>query len=284
MGRKLVLSGVTLTDPTAPLLPDVDPILPASGALVYIDPTHPARSWDAGVPATGSAVPNVAEAAARSATGLSAEQVSPTVTHLGARKLVERSGKGGLHVAFSQDETGSATTDHLLITLPAAFRAWLQANKSHSFYASIWGRVTRERSNTAIAGGHLVSILSSGNTAASLFLRRIGDTGPAAYPSTARIGTDADGHNLAAPVPFFIDGAWSDFSASALDRGEIAYLRREPGAASVILYGYYLEDLTLSGRTYAQVNALVKARRDGVTGTGGRYAGDTYTPPTSAPA
>jgi len=39
----------------------------------------------------------------------------------------------------------------------------------------------------------------------------------------------------------------------------------------------YLEDLTVSGRTYADVDALDNALYTEAFGAGGAYSGDTYT-------
>jgi hypothetical protein len=46
-----------------------------------------------------------------------------------------------------------------------------------------------------------------------------------------------------------------------------------------VLYRAYIEDLTVSGRTYAQVQALDYALWQAAFAPGGRYAGDTFTPP-----
>jgi hypothetical protein len=55
-------------------------------------------------------------------------------------------------------------------------------------------------------------------------------------------------------------------------------------APSVVFYRTYLEDLTVSGRTYAEVDALdVALYTKHVLTTGGRYYGDTYTDPATIP-
>ncbi len=55
------------------------------------------------------------------------------------------------------------------------------------------------------------------------------------------------------------------------------------GHSSRVYYRFYLEDLTISGRTYAQVEALDKAVFDAAFAAGGRYNGDTWTSPTTLP-
>lgn len=53
--------------------------------------------------------------------------------------------------------------------------------------------------------------------------------------------------------------------------------------ASWVLYRFYLEDLTVSGRTFAQVEALDAAMYAEALGAGGRYSGDTFTNPSTIP-
>jgi hypothetical protein len=48
-------------------------------------------------------------------------------------------------------------------------------------------------------------------------------------------------------------------------------------APSFILYRFYLEDLTVSGRSYAEVDAIDYALWQTDFGAGGRFAGDTFT-------
>jgi hypothetical protein len=50
---------------------------------------------------------------------------------------------------------------------------------------------------------------------------------------------------------------------------------------SWIFYRLYMEDLTASGRTWAQVDAVDKALYDSARGPGGRYNSDTFTAPGS---
>lgn len=48
-------------------------------------------------------------------------------------------------------------------------------------------------------------------------------------------------------------------------------------APSYILYRMYLEDLTVSGRTYAQVDAIDYAMWQTAFSAGGKFYGDTFT-------
>lgn len=54
--------------------------------------------------------------------------------------------------------------------------------------------------------------------------------------------------------------------------------------SSSIFYRAYIEDLTVSGRTYAEVDAIDYALyTKEVLTPGGRYYGDTYTDPATIP-
>lgn len=52
---------------------------------------------------------------------------------------------------------------------------------------------------------------------------------------------------------------------------------------SCVLYRVYMEDLTVSGRTFAAVDALDNDDYTTAFAAGSRYAGDTWTDPTTIP-
>lgn len=70
------------------------------------------------------------------------------------------------------------------------------------------------------------------------------------------------------------------FSASAST--QLSDTARD-GLASFVFYRTYLEDLTASGRTYAEVDAIEFAEYQKAFGAGGRYADDTFTDPAMLP-
>jgi hypothetical protein len=61
--------------------------------------------------------------------------------------------------------------------------------------------------------------------------------------------------------------------------GNLTSANSTDGSESRIFYGFYLEDLTVSGRTYQDVDALDLQAYNIAFGTGGRYYNDTYTDP-----
>ena len=52
-------------------------------------------------------------------------------------------------------------------------------------------------------------------------------------------------------------------------------------AVDFVLYDFYLEDLTVSGRNFADVDALFAAKHAQIHGTNGRFVGDTWRDPAS---
>lgn len=77
-----------------------------------------------------------------------------------------------------------------------------------------------------------------------------------------------------------VDSAGSVANALLNPVGASGYKNNAP---SFVFYRTYLEDLTLSGRTYAQVSAADLALYNAAFGAGGRYAGDTFTDPATLP-
>lgn len=291
MGRKLVLSGTKITNTSAPFLPDVDAILPSAGALVFIDPTHPYRSWDSGLAVHQSLLPNLAEDQAIAATGLTAANVSPQL-FIGSKmqgngNKLERSTLGGLHAIFSQaayttENAGMFELGYYESRPDRTFQEWWMANKAHSFYAAKWGRWTRGMGAGTSNWQH--SRIAQSNQAISFYARNT-SSGETVYPTDAtRVGWSALNTTPATAAPYFLDGAVSDASGATGATFQPAYGTRtsaaDTEAPSDLVYGYYLEDLTISGRTYAEVNSLVRAKFDrDVLTEGGRYYGDTYTDP-----
>lgn len=301
MGRKLILTGTKLTDPTAPVLPSVDLIMPTAGALLFLDPTHPSNPWptfDLNNTALSTvSLPNLAAAQAKALIpagtdfGLGARYYkNASMTNDGVNSKIERTGKGALHVAFSQSRTENAFAREVRIRSGEDISAYCFANKGHSFYVSYWGRQTRgAKAFTAGAPQH-----SSGNGSNNFFgfYTRPTSAGEVAYPTTnpPRTAWSHDGAyssaTLVGAAPLFQDVGIANASAAAsvfIDPLTMV-APADPSSGlnmnSMIFYGFYMEDLTVSGRTYAQVNALVRAKyeRD-VKTTGGRYFGDTYTAP-----
>lgn len=278
MPTVLKVPGAVFTTP----IPPIDEILHA-GSLVLIDPTHPHEQWAAGIP---TAVPNIASAEV-AALGLTptAAGVQNTFATATAGKA-ERTAKGGLHGIASQ--TAGVTGQLLRVNLPEEIRAYIQANPTHSYYMSLWRTFTRSAgtstsipfarlwgtTNTSL--GHLsqTSTAITGNPT-SADTRRLGLTAGVAAAGRSAFGfvgqaltTSETLRNLWINVGPINTSSTSDTNASR---------------PSIALYRAYLEDLTVSGRTFAQVDAIDNTLAAAAFGGGGRYAADTYTNPTTIP-
>lgn len=304
------MSGIRITIPTAftnvslPILA-ADPILPAAGALLLYDANHPAGSVS-GALANGLSVPNIAldQALAMypagSAAGLNG-QVEIGPDFIGALGFVERSAKGGLHFAVGSTTT-LAVTRYARVGGGSQLAAYLNANKTHSFYHSTWARITA-MPTPLTNSANVVSKVGASFQLPYFYVRPTGNTaGPVVYPVDARLaGSSADGAvGLAVsstPVtnktdigPVMWAGAVNNYTAVAdivTAAGNIAWNNAGPAVApeidtrgvSSIFYRAYVEDLTVSGRTFAQVQAIDYAQYvKHVLTAGGRYYGDTFTP------
>jgi hypothetical protein len=94
---------------------------------------------------------------------------------------------------------------------------------------------------------------------------------------------------IATGVPQVVAGAVSGLtSVSATDNPIIQFGVADLAclvnvAPSGVLYRVYLEDFTVSGRTYSEVEAADLAEFATAFGVGGRYAGDTHTAVSALP-
>lgn len=304
MGRKIVLTGTTLTDTTAPKLLTIDPI-ESSGSLLLIDPMHPVEQWTAGVPASGAMVPNLV--AANAATVYGSTPDDPTVTYANldgtTTGLVERSTMGGLHGIVSQDDSFIAapigTLPHVAINMDAALREWQYLHPTNDLYVSMWGRVTRAFRSGTIGGTYTTGATLIQYMITSANNRRV-SLGEARNTSHSDLGRrDIDEEVTGNVFGNAASSAWGTNPASAtgvqatlITIGGITDANTYVGATSTargrwpsyVIYRVYVEDLTVSGRTYAEVDAIDHALyTKEVLTAGGRYYGDTFTDPATIP-
>lgn len=289
-GLKLTIP-TSFTDATLPILRD-DPVLFA-GSLALIEPAHAAAPL-AGMPADGAFVPNIAHKEAAAALGVADDGLaaifSMGAAFTGARGKMERTGKGGLHGIVSQAPGILQNSNHgAKVTLPANIRSYLLTNKAHKFYFSRWTRTTR----AALANAGVQNEIGSGSNSAKFLLYRT-DTAEGWNPSTAlataeyrpgvpnglgnsfanlaRVMSDT---NLVA-TPANAGPQWG-MPAGTFNNAVPAWVTQLP---SSIFYRFYIEDLTVSGRSYAEVDSIDFAEyTKQVLTAGGRYYGDTFTDP-----
>lgn len=290
MGQKIVLSDVVFTDTTLPVVLN-DPIL-SNGSLFLFDPSHSLGVFN-GVPSNGGTVPNIAwaEAAAILGSGTQASlagnviSVNPTEA---SKSLVERTSKLGIHSIVSQ--VSQTAENSWYVNLPTAIRDFMYTNRTaHNFYISVWSRITRA-AVTNTSGQSLIHFAA--NTTNFLF------HGQRGIPNCAgsNLRSDPSGvfdSAVTAPVPRYLSMSPTGQSGTGvISTNNITFGLGNFGlwqslninkCPSRILYRVYVEDLTVSGRTYAQVDAIDYALYQAAFASGGKFYNDTYTNPTTIP-
>lgn len=276
MGRKIVLTGVTLTDPDAPRLAVVDPI-ESSGSLLLIEPGHPHEPWDAGVPADESAIPNILSDTLSIGTAKFDTNGALTST----KGLLERSTKGGLHGIVSQS-VSLTSGDGATIRIPTALNTYLGAHASNDYYVSGWYRLTRANNAVGSAWTYVIASGSGDSNVLANFSENAAIAATGLGLLGSRAGTNVIGAHMASGA---VDGATTSTTSKAFGPvwgappttfGNVNVATRNTHWPSFVFYRFYVEDLTVSGRTYAEVDAIDYAEytRQVLT-VGGRYYGDT---------
>lgn len=304
-GLKITLP-TAFSDTTLPILRD-DPVL-SSGSLFLFDPAHPVYPAAAGIGANGSAVPNlawkdaapllgIASPTKDSAAGVVTYSVGGQITPTGGAKgKFERTGKGGFHGIVSQANALNQNADTAGVVWPTSVKDYLAANQSHDFYVSTWLRFTRLATGTRGTARHGLIDTSTGSFFAGLGVLMTNDNQDLQGPSGGPTGKHTTGLDaLGAPAYAAWSGPTTKPSGASSGAsggagwgpsGNISYAffpNANQHWASWILYRLYLEDLTVSGRTFAQVDALDFAAYTAAFAAGGRYNGDTFTNPTTIP-
>ncbi|WP_229994354.1 hypothetical protein [Arthrobacter sp. Bi26] len=230
----------------------------------------------------------------------------------GAKGKIERTGRGGLHAIVTA--TGIVSGEYAGIQFPASVIQHIISNPTHIYFASYWGLTTRKASDVNSSYSSYMAI-SANATASATDCLFIASRSTANYPTDARrLGYsrnpsatvhytgDTTYNALATPVPvrtnIAVNGNGGTVAKTAAEvvtakygkafsagrRVEIFPTASGNGNPSEIHYRTYLEDLTISGRTYGQVDALDSAQfTKEVLTSGGRYYGDTYTAPSTIP-
>ena len=278
MGSKTVLSG-TFTDTSLPIIRN-DALL-SKGSLFLFDPSHSQGAFEG--TASQTVVPNVAwrEAAGLMPGETQASLAGAVFLNLAAGEiLVERTPKKGVHIINS---LVNQTADRNWNIWPSdKIRDYMVTNgATHKFYVSLWTKRTRKGLGPAGSVFHLFR-----NPVGTMFIApdeglngngrsnyRTVNTNGGVEPFVRFTNTDVNGVTGAPDLFQLGAGMLSSYSGNT-------YRNRQN---SVILYRAYIEDLTVSGRTYAEVDALDYALYQAAFAEGGRYAGDTYTDPAMLP-
>jgi hypothetical protein len=271
----------------------------SAGTLALFAPGHPAMA--AAPPAFGAAAANVvmpnlflAQAKLLIPAGNDANlqanmQQSTNFANLTKGKL-EYTGKKGIHGIVSK-ASPMAGGDGAKIQFHTALLDYFYANKSHNFYTSFWTQVTRTAGtsyttslldfgagSTSNDYGHFVhSSLGSGNWTTNL-------TAPG-YTGTNynTLGGANRRYNAGAGKSVMVATALStiqnNWGAPASSYNAAVVANNGGILPSYIFYELFVEDLTVSGRTWQEVDAIDKSEFDKAFAVGGRYYGDTFTDP-----
>lgn len=268
----------------------IEPIL-TNGSLVLLDPGHPASPITAAK--NGASIINLARRQAADLTGVSDPTTLDATIRIVADKEVEKkviaeiTAAGGLHLAANTSFTGSAGASVLLNT---GIADWLNSHyNDHVFFVGLSHRVTRV---SAGIGHRLYSGATKFDSQSLWAFDRSGDLPPQSSATRigyARIGVGEDTpgiicHSIA------VKGVHSTFGTFAPPFESVVAAtvgnNRQWDVASTapsnshILYSYYLEDLTISGRTFDQARVIWESRHNTLLATTGRYGTDTWTDPT----
>lgn len=263
--------------PTARILTE-DELLP-DGTLVLIDPTHSLGAWGAGVPTT--TVPNIArdKALATVGSGVAADfdfTVANTLTATDG--VLSRTSKGALSAIISQ---ATAVQNRKFTLSNESIRAFMAANPTHDFFLSLWTTVTRLSLETPPGTmQRFVGYLTAASGDVSM-ARLVTNNKLSITPTSNRIGIKESATPVPLDTPVNVNGAHSAVTSPGTSPVFVVMGTENIGsavnkAASWVLYHVRLEDLTVSGRSYAQAAELDQIEFEQAFKAGARYHGDTY--------
>jgi hypothetical protein len=268
----------------------------SAGSLFLLDVSH--SLGYSGTEFTNSGtVKNVAWEVAKSIIGGTADEASLAgnviTNNITAQSaILEYTQKKGLNVIISKANTLNPLGWRM--DLPLIIRQYLLSTwASNKIYVSMWGNVTRLASTTT--SGFALIANSSTSTSNYKILFEVSNTSPSAAGSTF-LGQRFQPTTANSLGAFFRNSAVSgsvgtspvlssttgvNAMSTLIKVGPaVAYGSFEAGkSSSMVIYRFYVEDLTVSGRTYAEVDALDKAMYDAAFAVGGKFYGDTFTDP-----
>lgn len=299
---------VATTGPNAGLLRKVTRVdrREAPGVLFLGGPAHPAAPSLGGV-ADGLRVQNAMLDTAKvmvgsgDATTLGAQLTVGSTVGNGTKGIIERTAKGGIHTIISQAQNLAVGPDGAAIQLDTLLRAYMHAHRTDSWYVSLWARMTR-----ATVGGFNSGIveLGAGSTSPDYMLALMQENGVSAQTITAQGNDDgttqqaAGGSlkNALAPVRRWaaVSGKSSVVQTSPWPRVgpswgwyggtyNAASSTSQNKLPSWVFYELMIENLTVSGRTYAEASAVDHDAFVSAFSAGGRYYSDTFTAPSTLP-
>lgn len=284
-----------------PAVPDVDARL-HDGSLFLLDVMHSSQPIAAGVPADGSLIANIANEHAAALIGGSPSEsdlsgIFKSNNLNGATGLLERTGKGGIHAIVTQSAL-AAGAGGAAILLPAVLRQYLLDHPTNDIYMSQWTDRTRASLITSGTSNFKFAISSTASSLANYKAGHI-SYGSGINSSRPNVGVNylgaraalGGGNEIGPQLANVASSGWTGTAPSTLatlaaygfnvgSPGTTPITSRQAsGFSSEVFYACYVEDLTVSGRAYAEVDAIDVAAFNAAFGAGGRYNSDTYTAP-----
>lgn len=195
---------------------------------------------------------------------------------------VDKSAKGGLNVIASQS---NAVSNHgFEILLPDNIKSYIIANSAHNFFVSLWAKVTRPDINSTAQMSYAAIANTATGIANRLFIFRSDGNVPV-FGRSQSMKTNGDKlRNIAATWSGTVPTTPANMRAYLQVGNRDIFAGFNLGqSGSMVIYKYYVEDLTVSGRSYAEVDALDFAMHTEAFSSGGKYFGDTFTDPATLP-
>jgi len=249
-----------------------------AGSLVLLAPEH--STYGITSTANGATIPNVAMTEAKINLGLANESTvnafSIVNTLTSGSGFVEITPKKGIHVVKSQvnDISGSV----FRINIPTPIADYIFDNIANGFFVSTWYKNTRLSTSSSTA-----DLLLNVNTTSNLILaQQRGSFLPAGLTNKLD-PTNALGAYRANAFINAKTGSPTKSSGQFYKVGSAGAFSEINTGPSKVLYMLYIEDLSKSGRTYAEANAADLALFNTYFGTGGKFNGDTNTSPSTLP-
>ena len=215
--------------------------------------------------------------------GISGAERAEIVSGLQEFGLLERTGSGAIHGIVTEGAL-AAGRQASVRNLPVL--QYIESNRDHEFAVMATVRMTR---NASVYGTSNISerecvLVGSASPQMVIFQSRTtGNLGAMPYPHETRTGFRSEQigpANLAGISAFSPSGSVSQGRVAIW--GGRSY-SPDGGYPSYILYRLYIEDLTVSGRTFEEVadieSSIAKARFS----EGGLYFNDTFTDPSTIP-
>jgi hypothetical protein len=301
-GLRIPLAGITFTGSTAPILPEIDPVAPNGlGGLLLIDASHPLGGFPAGVPTDNAVITNLLRAKAATLLGTAASSLDVTqrvVNMTSTLGKVERTPQGGIHAI--QSTTQNTADQGYQAQIPLNIVAYMKANPTHQFYLSVWNKPTKLNTTSSVTDDFAVVCDTVANSMAlGLGTVLAGRNLGFGWDGAALVGSSNDGRGTV-NTPQCSAQATSTYGAgftaatptagrySVFDVSNFSFYNKNASLGmgrhgGRVFWRAYMEDLTVSGRSYATVLGLDLAEftRQVMT-VGGRFYGDTVpTDPTT---